>query len=170
MAVGFDMKFILLFLLGISNLAFGAGIGGFWKSINETTGNRQCVVAVYEYENLYYGRIILTYDENGNVKEDIYKPKERAPGVVGHPYYCGLDIIWDLQNAGSSYKGKILDPQKGNVYNAELWTDSGNLVVRGKLLIFGRNQTWLPAVESDFPKGFKKPSLKDLVPTIPEVN
>ncbi|MBS0625698.1 MAG: DUF2147 domain-containing protein [Verrucomicrobia bacterium] len=159
---------LCLFLFAINFLY--AGIEGYWKSINETTGYPQCVIAVYEYENVYYGRIIATYDENGKMKEDIYKAKERAPGVVGHPFYCGLDIIWGLQNTGASYKGKILDPQKGNIYNAELWNEGPNLVVRGKLLIFGRNQTWLPATDADFPKGFKKPALKDLVPKIPEVN
>lgn len=150
---------------------FGNGIEGFWKSINETTQQPQCIVAVYQYENVYYGRIIATFNEEGQMKENIYKPKERAPGVVGNPYYCGLDIIWGLQNTGASYKGKILDPQKGNIYNAELWADGGgNLVVRGKLLFFGRNQTWFRVEESDFPKGFKKPSLSSFIPKIPTVN
>ena len=101
--------------------------------------------------------------------ETIYSPKERAPGVVGHPFYCGLDIIWDLIDNGVSYKGKILDPQKGNVYNSELWIENGNLVVRGTLLFLGRNQQWVPALSSDFPKEFKKPSIDSFVPVIPQV-
>ena len=74
-------------------------------------------------------------------------------------------------DAGVKFKGKILDPEKGNVYNSELWIDkNGNLVVRGKLLMFGRSQTWIAADgESDFPKDFKKPNLMELVPSIPEV-
>lgn len=161
-------RWMLGFIFCVSAV-FG-GIEGFWKSINETTQQPQCIVAVYEYEGIHYGRIIATFDEQGQMSEDIYQPKERAPGVIGNPYYCGLDIIWGLQSTGSSYKGKILDPQKGNVYNAELWTDGGNLVVRGKLLFFGRNQTWFPATDADFPKGFKKPSLNSLIPIIPMVN
>ena len=163
-------KFFLILLSVLTSTIQAVGIEGFWKSINETTNKPQCIVAVYQYEDLYYGRIIGTFDDNGKMNETIYKPKDRAPGVVGNPYYCGLDIIWDLYNTGSSYKGKILDPQKGNIYNAELWNEGSNLIVRGKLLFFGRNQTWLPATDSDFPKDFKKPDLNTLVPTIPVVN
>ncbi len=102
--------------------------------------------------------------------DSIYKPVQRAPGVVGNPYYSGLDIIWNLADRGSKFKGKILDPEHGDVYNAELWIDQGNLVVRGKLLIFGRSQTWLPATKVDFPQGFKMPDLSKMVPSIPVVN
>ena len=144
-------------------------IAGFWKSINDETGKAQCIVAIYEYGGKFYGRIIGTFDENQKMTETIYSPKERAPGVVGHPFYCGLDIIWDLIDNGVSYKGKILDPQKGNVYNSELWIENGNLVVRGKLLFLGRNQQWVPALSSDFPKEFKKPSIDSFVPVIPQV-
>jgi uncharacterized protein (DUF2147 family) len=160
----------LLYLLLFCNALIAQDIGGFWKSINEKTGMPQCVVAVYEYEDLYYGRIVGTFDENGKMDETIYKPKGRAPGVAGNPFYCGLDIIWYLENGGSSYNGKILDPEKGNVYRAEVWREGDNLIVRGKLLFFGRSQAWVPSTKEDFPKGFKMPDLKKMVPAVPEVN
>lgn len=147
-----------------------ADIDGYWKSINETTGKPQCVVAVYEYEDLHYGRIIGTYDPNGVMTETIYNPKGRAPGILGNPFYCGMDLIWALDDAGSKFKGKIVDPEKGNIYNAELWVDGENLIVRGKLLMFGRSQKWLPVSLSEFPKGFKLPDVKKWVPVVPEVN
>ena len=66
---------------------------------------------------------------------------------------------------------KILDPEKGNIYNSELWVNSnGQLVVRGKYLMFGRSQEWFPALDKDFPSGFKKPDLNSFVPAIPEVD
>jgi len=145
-------------------------ITGFWKSINEETGKAQCIVAIYEYADQFYGRIIGTFDEDQKLSETIYSPKERAPGVIGKPFYCGLDLIWDLTDSGISYKGKILDPQKGNVYNAELWIENGDLMVRGKWLFVGRNQKWIAALHSDFPKGFKMPNPKTFVPVIPQVN
>jgi len=152
------------------NLMSADEITGFWKSINEETGKAQCIVAIYEYEDKFYGRIIGTYDDNQKMNETIYTPKERAPGVIGNPFYCGLDIIWDLIDNGISYKGKILDPQKGNVYNSELWIEGQDLIVRGKLLFFGRNQKWVAARDSDFPAGFKKPNIETFVPVIPKVN
>jgi uncharacterized protein (DUF2147 family) len=144
------------------------GIGGLWKSIDEKTGKPQCVVAIYNYQGVYYGRIIGTYDDAGRMKETIYNPQGRAPGVVGSPFYCGLDFIWGLKNEGDAkYAGRIMDPEKGSVYHAELWVQNGNLIVRGELLFFGRNQTWLPALKTDFPKGFKFPDTSKFTPTIP---
>jgi hypothetical protein len=146
-------------------------ISGFWKSLHEDTEIIQCVFAVYPYKGMHYGRIICTYDEEGVMKDSIYRPKERAPGVVGNPYYCGLDLLWNLTESGSIFKGKIIDPEKGKTYNAEVWDDSsGNLIVRGKLLFFGRNITWYPISKEDFPAKFKLPDLSKFVPEIPVAN
>ncbi|HLB52408.1 MAG TPA: DUF2147 domain-containing protein [Chlamydiales bacterium] len=159
----------LFFLLPFVSLIALEDIDGFWKTVNEE-GVAQCVIAVYEYDDAHYGRIIGSYDDNGKMNDTIYNPKKRAPGVVGQRFYSGLDIIWGLVNSGMKFKGKILDPQKGNIYNSELWVNkNGNLVVRGKYLVFGRSQEWLPASESDFPEGFKIPDLAELVPDIPQV-
>jgi hypothetical protein len=165
------MKKILPLLLFLCQLfADENNIGGYWKSLNDETGVIECVVAVYPYEGRYYGRIITTYNSEGKMKESIYHPVDRAPGVVGNPYYCGLDLIWDLEDNGAVYKGKIIDPRKGNIYNSELWVDAGNLIIRGKLLFFGRNTTWYPATDADFPVKFQKPDLSKFIPTIPQVN
>lgn len=164
------MKKIILALFSFCALFAADDIRGYWKSIDEDSGKAQCVVAVYPYNNKYYGRIIGTFDDQGKMTESIYAPKDRAPGIVGNPFYCGLDLIWNLRDKGERFKGKIVDPKKGNIYTAELWVEDGNLIVRGELFIFGRSQTWLPAKESDFPKGFKKPDVAKFVPVIPEVN
>ena len=103
------------------------------------------------------------------MQDDIYHPKEKAPGVPGNPPYCGLDLIWNLENSGVVYKGKILDPQKGNVYNSEVWVEAGNLIVRGKLLFFGRSVTWFPVTKADFPANFKMPDTAKFVPVIPQL-
>lgn len=161
------MKYIFTFFFCTALMA--ADIDGYWKSINENTGKPQCAVAVYEYQDLHYGRIIGTYDEAGVMTETIYHPKTKAPGILGNPYYCGIDLIWNLDEVGRKFKGKIVDPEKGNVYNAELWTDDQDLIVRGKLFMFGRSQKWLPMTDADFPKGFKMPDVSKFVPVIPEV-
>ncbi len=150
--------------------AVAQDIGGFWKSFDEDTGMPQCVIGVYEYEGMYYARIIGSFDDEGKMFDTIYHPKERAPGIVGNPYYSGLDLVYFLSDSGNIFKGKVVDPKKGNVYNAEVWVDNGNLVLRGKLFIFGRSKIWAPAVADDFPKGFKMPDMKKFVPKIPEVN
>lgn len=164
------LLFSLFFLL-ISALALGDDVVGFWKTVDEQSGKPRSIVAIYEYEGKYYGRLIETFDDYGNIQDTINAPKVRAPGVKGNPYYSGLDFIWGLQENGSKYTGgKIMDPEKGKIYGAEMWTEDGNLIVRGKILFFGRNQVWPPATIADFPPNFKKPDLTAMVPSIPEVN
>jgi uncharacterized protein (DUF2147 family) len=142
---------------------------GFWKIMNDKTGKTESLIAVYEYQGQYYGRLIATMDENGKIEDTIYDPKNRAPGVEGDPFYVGMDIIWGLKKEGTKYKeGKILDPKKGKLYSAEMWPEEGKLVLRGKVWVFGENEEWLPATDRDFPPGFKKPDLTQFVPVIPQ--
>ena len=151
----------------LSTSLSAADITGFWRTLNDKTGKSESVIAIYRYKDSYYGRIIASYEPDGQMIDTIYTPQSRAPGVVGNPYYSGLDIIWGVRQVGSRYKGKILDPRQGKIYDAELWTRNGNLIVRGEVLFIGKNITWPPARKQDFPKKFKKPDLKTFVPTIP---
>lgn len=145
-------------------------ITGFWKTINDKTGKSQSIVAIYTKNNMYFGRIIVTYNDDGSVGDNLNSPKERAPGVVGNPYYAGMDIIWDMKKEGSKYvDGKIIDPEKGDIYDAEMWLSQGNLVVRGEILFFGENQTWVRAKDTDFPPNFNKPDISKFIALIPQV-
>lgn len=145
-------------------------IVGFWKTVDEKTGKARSIVAIYPYQNKYYGRLIATINSEGVIDDTMEHPKDRAPGVKGHPYYSGLDFIWNLEPVGARYShGKILDPEKGKIYDADVWVDPhGNLVVRGEISIFGRNQIWPPATDSDL-AAFQKPDLGNMTPHIPEV-
>lgn len=156
-----------IFLLLSITLFASESIDGFWKTIDENTGAAGCIVAVYESSGYRYGKIIGTFDDDGKMRDNIYTPIKRAPGLSGNPFYSGLDIIWYLVDSGYRFKGKILDPEHGKVYNSELWRENEDLIVRGKLFIFGRSQKWLPATKKDFPKDFKIPDLKELTPNVP---
>lgn len=162
---------VLLCLCAVSTSLMAEGnIIGFWKSIDDVTHKAQSIVAIYEYQGKYFGRLIVDFNDDGTVADTIYDPQVKAPGVVGEPFYAGMDFIWNLKQDGTKYiDGSILDPEKGDVYGAEVWRQGDDLIVRGELLFFGRNQTWPTAKDSDFPSGFKKPDLKTLVPVIPVV-
>ena len=162
------MKKLLLALICSVSLWAEADIVGFWKSISDKTGLAQSIVAVYPYQGSYYGRLIGSFNDAGTVMEDtIYNPKTRPTALPGQPFYCGMDFIWALNPRGASYDGEILDPEHGDVYKASLWVEDGNLKVEGKLLFFGRTQTWVPAEPSDYPKGFKMPDVSTFVPVAP---
>jgi len=59
---------------------------------------------------------------------------------------CGLLIIDHMaQAAVDRWRGRILDPEDGRSYDAELWVDAaGQLQLRGFILIplLGQTQTW----------------------------
>jgi uncharacterized protein (DUF2147 family) len=143
-------------------------IDGFWKNVNQKTGKPGILVSIYEYEGIHYGRIIASYDKEGMLDDTIYAASSRAAGVKGNPLYSGLDFIWNVKKKGSRYKGKIMDPRKGKTYDVELWVQDGQLVVRGEILFFGRNEIWHPITESDFSASFQKPDPDKFIPVIPE--
>lgn len=162
-----NLLLVLAFLTGIA--LYGAEpVTGLWKSIDDNTGLPKSITLIYEWNGKIYGRILATFDDSGNFQDSIMNPVKRAENVVGDPYYSGLDIIWNLVEVRNKWsRGKIMDPKPGKVYSCDLWIKDGNLVVRGKIGPFGRNQTWVPAdVGKDLPSGFVVP--KNPVPTIPE--
>ena len=139
----------LLFALS-ATFAFASDVIGFWTTIDDETKEAKSVVQIYEYKGKIYGRVV-----------DVLKDKNATAKLPGSPKIIGLDIIWNLKKDGDEYSGgKILDPQKGKVYGCEIWRDGENLIVRGKIAFFGRNQTWLPN------KTFKGDG-KPLTPEIP---
>ena len=158
-------NFICFYLLFCSQI-FGAEITGFWKSLSDKTGKPDCIIAIYQYKDAYYGRIIGSFNLQGEMKDNLYTPIEKAPGINGNPYYSGLDFITHLTPAKFSYKGKVIDPRNGKVYDAEVWRENEDLILRGKLLMFGKNKTWYPATKSDFPAHFKMPDTSKFTPTI----
>jgi uncharacterized protein (DUF2147 family) len=146
-------------------------IVGLWKSTDQNSDKPRALVAIYQYHDQYFGRMLATYDDNGNIKDSILEKKDKAPGVVGNPPYCGMDFIYNVEKEDDNddkYKGKIIDPEKGNEYTAELWREGEDLIVRGELWIFGKNITWYKATKQDLPKGFSMSQIKSFVPVIPQ--
>lgn len=150
-------------------------ITGLWKTVDDETGNPKGVVAVYEYKGKVYGRVIASFDDEGKyIDDDMYRQINRSPFLVGDPAFNALTIIWDMKDKGKKWSGgKIMDPgdkeKKPGIYDCEMWRDGNSLVVRGKILFIGRNQTWYPMDNSEFPDGFRIPDWKSFKPEIPEL-
>lgn len=147
-------------------------ITGLWKSRDQYSDTPRSLVVFYEHDGKYYGRMIGTYDADGNFNDTISEQKDKAKGVVGNPPYCGMDFVYDLKPLTSNenrYRGKIVDPEKGNVYNVEIWRDGNRLMVRGELWIFGKTIPWVEGSTHELPKGFSMSQIKSFVPVIPKV-
>lgn len=127
---------IMLVLFTSTCLCAAQDITGFWTTIDDETKQPKSIVRIYMHDGKAYGRVVKLFNN----------PDATAKNVVGSPKILGLDILWDMQDSGDKFKGgAILDPKKGKVYNCEIWRDGDNLIVRGKIAFFGRNQTWLPS-------------------------
>ena len=114
--------------------------------------------------------MLATYDDDGKIKDTILEKKDKATGVVGNPPYCGMDFVYDVkkEEGNDKYKGKIIDPEKGKVYDAELWLEGDDLILRGEIWIFGKNIPWHKASINDLPKGFSMGDIKKFVPVVPQ--
>ncbi len=160
---------VVLTVFFLSPLMAGSGITGMWKTIDDKTDIVKSIIKIYEYKGKIYGRLLVIYDDEGNLKDTYVNPSVIAENVKGQPFYAGLDILWELEQRGDKWKkGKIMDPKEGKVYSSEIWMEGKNLIVRGKIGPFGRNQTWLPATIADLPPGTPEPSDSSMKPIIPQ--
>lgn len=168
---------LVMLLLLTSIVAAQQDVTGFWKTIDDETGKAKSVIALYTQQGKLYGRIILTFEDDGStIKDDLYRQIVRSPYLAGNPPFAGLDMIWDLSwDAGRKIwrNGSIMDPGtetvKPKTYGSEVWLEGGNLIVRGKIAFIGRNQTWLRFDRKDFPAGFNVPDYTSFRPSIPKV-
>jgi len=163
---------LLLFAAASALKAADTDITGFWKIIDDETGRLRSIIALYQHQDKLYGRLVVTFHEDETVKNTIYAPVERATALPDQPFFAGLDIVWDLRWDGNKQrwdKGKILDPKKGKVYSSHISWDAEKqqLLVRGKIGPFGRNQFWLRTSDKDFPADFVLPDTSSWTPKIP---
>lgn len=155
------MKNLFLFAIFLTtNFLFAvdfSNVKGYWIIPDDDTGKPESVAYFYENEGKYYARMVLLYDDKtGEVSETIANPKELAKGIKGSPKLLGLDFIFNLSpnTDNSRLAGKVIDPDNGMVFDCEVWVDKkdGNLVVRGELLMFGKNEYWKAISQKDLPK------------------
>jgi uncharacterized protein (DUF2147 family) len=132
----------LSLILAANDVGAAEPLTGRWNTIDDKTGKAMSTVEVYEQDARIFGRIVglaEPTDETG-------KPKvcTECTGADKDKPVAGLVILKDLAPAGERYKGgTILDPEDGKVYKAEVWTDQGQLKVRGYVGFLYRTQTWV---------------------------
>ena len=142
---------------------------GCWLIVDRENGNAPESV-VYFYTNpgdgLVYCKMLTIFDDQSKMSDTLYKPLERAKGIKGSPYLCGMDFIFGLAKGRQSYSGHVINPDTGSVYRCEVWFDMEKklLVVRGELLIFGKNEYWEAFDEKKLPFDISKVTLAPNTP------
>lgn len=133
--------FALLFLL-MTTMAFAqrSSIIGRWKTIDDETGKAVSIVEIYESKGKIFGRVAELFNPS-----DRTKTCSKCDGSDKDKPIMGLVVIKGLLRDDNAYKGKILDPKHGRIYECVVKLESKDkLKVRGYvgISLFGRTQYW----------------------------
>jgi uncharacterized protein (DUF2147 family) len=133
----------LFFFLSVSFAFAGSTpITGKWKTIDDETGEPKSIVKIYEQNGKYFGKIIKLFRKPG---EDPDPVCDKCPDddLRYNQRIIGMVILKDLEKDDDEYSGgTILDPKKGKIYRCKVWTEDGDLRLRGYIAFFFRTQTW----------------------------
>lgn len=132
-----------LSLAATSVMAFAGGRTtphGFWKTIDDETGETKSIVKLYEVDGKLYGR----------VDKLLLKPGAKCEKCEGEDHMKpieGMVILWGLSDAdgdGVWSGGQVFDPEKNKSYRAKIWMEDGDIKIRGYIGPFFRTQVWKP--------------------------
>jgi hypothetical protein len=143
------------------------GIVGYWKTIDDKSGQLKSVVKLWVQDGKMVGRIIRTFprpDQDQNPNKTCGKCEGKLKGQV----IRGMTFLWgfkpDPDNPNKWVEGEIVDPESGKQYHCQLELIDGGkkLEVFGYIrLLFkvGRTQTWQRGTEKDADPSGPKPSI-----------
>ena len=139
-------------------------VEGFWKSIDEKTGEATAFWKIYDKSGVLYGEIVKIVGKSDDTLAENAKPSYKdfpvagevdKMRVVGTPWIYGLS----MKRTGEWSGGSIVDPKKGDLYKCKITYrpadgrkfQKDTLEMRGEIgLGIGRSQYWLRAVEAEF--------------------
>ena len=127
---------------------FAATPEGFWKSIDDRTGEQLSIVEIRKgTDGYYHGKIVYRYSNSHGIKlENCIK----CPAPYTNKPILGMDIIKGLKHVDGTNnyeKGRVIDPLSGKLYDAKMKLNATGkrLSLRAYIGVsaLGRNQTWL---------------------------
>jgi uncharacterized protein (DUF2147 family) len=107
---------------------------GYWKHVNDETGETQSIFKLYERQGKLVGRIEKTFSTPESVAQKIASElsgTQKGNLVVGSTFFWGF--VRDTEDPNKWVDGKVMDPADGRVYDAEaeLSEDGETLKVLG---------------------------------------
>ncbi|MCH7312555.1 DUF2147 domain-containing protein [Acinetobacter sp. ANC 4805] len=141
--------FLGIALVFTSISSYATSIEGYWKSIDDRTGEQLSIVEIRKgTDGYYHGKIVYRYSNSHGIKlENCIKCP--AP-YTNHPI-LGLEILSSLkddpENPNAYIDGRIMEPTSGRVYKGKalVTSDGKRLRMRGYMGIsaLGRTVVWL---------------------------
>lgn len=137
------MRLLSAALLFVSSVAF-ASPEGYWRTVDDETGNTRSVVHITVKDGVATGTIVQLYRQPG---EDHDPDCTACKGELNGKKVIGLDILTGMNGDGTEWDGgNIMDPNNGKTYGCKIEEQDGDkkLKVRGFLGIslLGRTQYW----------------------------
>ncbi|QER39366.1 DUF2147 domain-containing protein [Acinetobacter suaedae] len=138
-----------VFLSLFTTLSVASTPEGYWKSIDDRTGEQLSIVEVKKKaDGTYTGTIVYRYPVPGGT---VLTNCVKCPEPFKNKPILGLQIAWGLkqdpQNPNQYIDGRVLEPKTGNVYKgkAQLSADGKRMRMRGYMGIsaLGRTQVWI---------------------------
>ena len=144
------IKAIVGFSIACASLTtFAASIEGYWKSIDDRTGEQLSIVEIRKgADGRYHGKIAYRYPVPGGAA--LINCTKCPPPYTNHPI-LGLEIFSgfkeDPDKRNAYVDGKVLEPKSGKIYKgkADLSADGKRLRLRGYVGVsaLGRTQVWI---------------------------
>jgi uncharacterized protein (DUF2147 family) len=117
---------------------------GVWKIVDERTGLPSALLRIAESGGRIEGKFEKIYLQPG---DDPDRRCEKCEGANKNQPLLGMTILWGQQIQGNEYKGRILNPDSGEIYQCKLvlHENGRTLKVHGYVWVplFGQTQTWL---------------------------
>jgi len=127
-----------------------AAIAGFWKTIDDVSGQPKAIVEIKEEgDHSYSGRIVKMYPQPQEQPTVCVKCKDKRKNQPLIGMVIMEHLIKNKEAHNSWTNGNIIDPHNGKNYrcNIQLLENGQRLMVRGYigLPLFGRSQIWIKA-------------------------
>jgi uncharacterized protein (DUF2147 family) len=136
---------LLFFLLTIIAIpSYAASPLGYWKTIDDVTGNVKSIVKIEGSSSNLTGTVVKLFPGALTVCS-------ACSGNLKDKQILGMTVMYDLkQNSDDPNEwsgGTIMDPKTGRTYHCSLIVsaDGNRLIVRGYIgfSLLGRSQTWI---------------------------
>ena len=145
----FMKGFLGLSITFTSLMTYAASIEGYWKSIDDRTGEQQSIVEIRKgADGRYHGKIAYRYPVPGGaalINCTKCPPPYTNQPIVGLEFFSGFKEDPDKRNA--YVDGKVLEPKSGKIYKgkATVTADGKRMRLRGYVGVsaLGRTQVWI---------------------------
>lgn len=131
---------------------------GYWKTIDDETGQAKSIVKIWIENNELQGKVIKLFRKPEEEQNPVCA---KGSGEFEGKPILGTTIMRGLKDKGKWWAGGyILDPKKGKTYKCKIRVveNGEKLLVRGFIgfSLIGRTQTWLKAENPIEPEKIEK--------------